>query len=106
MRSAISLLKTAQYPTLLIGGGVIQAGAESHVQKLAEWLGAPVITTSSAKGVIPADHPLHLGVLASGGSVSKVFSDADLVMGLGTRVSHRDLRRVKAPPPRSFIHIG
>ncbi len=105
VRQVLAALETAEYPALLAGGGVLHAGGERALLRVAEWLGAPVVTTSAAKGVIAADHPLHAGVLAAGGVVDQIISNADLLIALGTRIAHRDLRRVKSPMPGELVHV-
>jgi thiamine pyrophosphate-dependent acetolactate synthase large subunit-like protein len=37
--------------------------------------------------------------------VAKILSSAGLVIAVGTRISHRDLRRVKASRPPALIHV-
>jgi thiamine pyrophosphate-dependent acetolactate synthase large subunit-like protein len=105
LAGVIAAVRASRYPLILAGGGVTHAGADDALVRLAERLAAPVITTSAAKGAIPAGHPLHVGVLAAGGSITKILTSADLVIAVGTRMSHRDLRRVQAPPPPALIHV-
>ena len=44
-------------PVIVAGGGVIAAGAWDELRELAEFLGAPVVTTMMGKGAFPEDHP-------------------------------------------------
>ena len=55
----------------------------------AEQLGAPVITTFKAKGLIGDDHPLAGGVLGRSGTpvASWVMNEADLLLVLGASFS-------------------
>ena len=52
---------------------------------LAERLGAPIVTTFKAKGVVPDDHPLAAGVLGRSGTpvASWLMNEADLLVVLG-----------------------
>jgi acetolactate synthase-1/2/3 large subunit len=61
IEQAAELLRRAERPIIYAGGGVASAGASDDLQRLAERLGAPVITSAFAKGVVPDDHPLALG---------------------------------------------
>ena len=64
---ALKILKSAERPLLLVGGGIIWSNASGEVVRLAEMLMAPVATTIMAKGVIPEDHPLSLGIIGMHG---------------------------------------
>jgi acetolactate synthase-1/2/3 large subunit len=85
---AIELLRKAQRPLIAIGGGAIRAGDE--VVRLAEALGAPVVNTVNAKGVVPAGHPLAVGGSGSCGAVREAFCEADVVLAVGTEFSETD----------------
>ena len=53
---AAALLRTARRPVIVAGGGVMLAAAWTEVTKLAERLGAPVVTTWQGKGAIDETH--------------------------------------------------
>ena len=53
--------RDAQSPLFICGGGVITAGAEPQLLRLAERLSATVATTISGKGSIAETHPLAAG---------------------------------------------
>ena len=105
LAAAMAAIEASRYPALLAGGGVVHAAAGETLERVASRLAAPVITTSAARGVIGSRHPLHAGVLAAGGVVEQIVANADLLIALGTRISHRDLRRMRAAPPGSLIHV-
>ena len=52
-------LSSSHRPLILAGQGC--AGASELLRALAERLGAPVVTSTSGRGVLPEDHPLALG---------------------------------------------
>src|SRR5215813_6284896 len=56
-----SAIPATPRPAFICGGGVVIAGAEGELQRLAERLGAPVATTISGKGSISEAHPLAVG---------------------------------------------
>jgi acetolactate synthase-1/2/3 large subunit len=60
---AVKLLKEAERPMLLVGGGAMWSNSTPEVLKLAEMLMAPVATTMMGKGIIPETHPLSMGML-------------------------------------------
>jgi acetolactate synthase-1/2/3 large subunit len=80
-------LSQARRPLILAGIEAAQGGAGPAVLRLAERLGAPVVTTYKAKGLVPEDHPLALG----GGGLSPaadavllpLFRQADLLLFVG-----------------------
>lgn len=63
IKRAAKLLVDATAPALMSGGGVIGSNASAEVIELATILGCPVATTAMAKGSIPEDHPLAVGVV-------------------------------------------
>lgn len=54
-------LSKAERPLILAGFEAARADAGPHILRLAEAIGAPVLTTYKGKGVIPETHPLSLG---------------------------------------------
>lgn len=54
-------LAGAARPIILAGFEAARSGAGPALLAIAETLGAPVVTTYKAKGVVPEDHPLALG---------------------------------------------
>jgi tartronate-semialdehyde synthase len=107
---AIAMINQAKNPLLLIGGGVVLAGATEEARELAETLKLPVITTYMAKGAIPEDHPLnagHCGIQVGQPLGNKVFLDSDLVLGIGCRFTDRHTGALDVyRGNRKFIHIN
>ncbi|MFP8874210.1 MAG: thiamine pyrophosphate-dependent enzyme, partial [Myxococcota bacterium] len=93
-------LRAARRPLLIGGVELYRERGEQHLIRLAEKLGAPVVTTMLAKGVFPMDHPLHMGIhMGSFGhpAIRKRLRDADLVVALGAQ--RTDLNLGVAPSP-------
>ena len=88
---AVKLLEKAQRPTIMIGGGVTWSRAGSEIMRLAEMLMAPVVTTLMAKGSVPEDHPLVLGVCGMHGRqvANYALNNCDVLLAIGTRFSDR-----------------
>ncbi|WP_248924859.1 thiamine pyrophosphate-binding protein [Paenibacillus hamazuiensis] len=78
-----ALLCGAERPVLLLGRGA--AAAAEPVRRLAETLGAAVVTTYPARPLLPNDHELYAGGLGQGGSeaASAVLAESDLIAMLG-----------------------
>ena len=75
----------ARKPLMAIGLSAVRAGASPMVKKIAEKFGIPVVLTPMAKGMVPENHPLYVGVLshALANMVAETYSQADLIIGLG-----------------------
>ncbi|MDD1767724.1 MAG: biosynthetic-type acetolactate synthase large subunit [Methanomassiliicoccales archaeon] len=88
---AVQMLRNAERPLILVGGGVIWSDATQEVLRISQMLMAPIVTTIMGKGAVPEDHPLCLGVIGMHGRecARKAFSECDLVLALGTRFSDR-----------------
>ncbi|MGQ0630346.1 MAG: 3D-(3,5/4)-trihydroxycyclohexane-1,2-dione acylhydrolase (decyclizing) [Sporichthyaceae bacterium] len=86
---AVDLLRSAQRPLVVAGGGVTYSGAEQALIAFAEATGIPVADTHAGKGAMPFDHPLAAGPLgATGTTVANTLArEADVVLGVGTRWS-------------------
>jgi len=83
LRPALDMLVRSRRPIVLAGLGVLWDRASAELVALAEALGAPVMTTTKAKGVIPDDHPLRAGVLIGGIIEREMVSQADLILAVG-----------------------
>lgn len=86
IKRAAELLHAAERPAIWAGGGTLRAGAGSELAAIAELLQAPVVTTQQAKGVLPAGHPLYVGVNYSAiGPGPRLLSESDVVLIVGSR---------------------
>ncbi|MFJ9778929.1 thiamine pyrophosphate-binding protein [Amycolatopsis sp. NPDC101161] len=86
--TAAALLRDARRPVFVAGHGA--RGAGSELTALAERLGAPVLTTFKAKGLVPDTHPLGAGVLGRSGTpvASWLMNEADLIVAVGASFSN------------------
>ena len=91
IRDAAALIAQSSKPVFYVGGGVIKANASRDLLKLAELVGAPVVTTLMARGAFPDSHPQHLGMPGMHGTVAAVtaLQKADLLITLGARFDDR-----------------
>ena len=83
LRVPLQALSSASKPILLAGLGVFWDEASEELVKLAERLGAPVLTTSKCKGAIPEDHPLRAGCIIGGIIERELVMQADLIVTVG-----------------------
>jgi len=86
---AAAVVRTAERPLIVAGGGVIYSEATDALRDFAEATGIPVAESQAGKGSLPYDHPLSLGAIGSTGTTAanRFAHDADVVLGIGTRYS-------------------
>jgi acetolactate synthase-1/2/3 large subunit len=87
VREAAAALRGAERPLLFVGAGTRWDGAPARVRALAERLQLPVMTSPKAKGVLPEDHPLSLGVFGFGAHPSTsdyLQGGIDVLLAVGT----------------------
>ncbi|MBN9216624.1 MAG: 5-guanidino-2-oxopentanoate decarboxylase [Mesorhizobium sp.] len=85
--SAAKLIAAARRPLILAGGGARKA--EAQLKRLAERLGAPVVETTNARGLLHG-HPLCVPASPSLKAVRALMADADLVIAAGTEFGPTD----------------
>ncbi len=85
------LLKTAQKPLIICGGGVVRGRAQAELATLAEKLDAPVAITLMGAGGYPGDSPLSTGMIGMHGSQAsnRACAGCDLLLAVGCRFSDR-----------------
>jgi acetolactate synthase-1/2/3 large subunit len=86
------LLVTAERPLIYLGGGLRGAAGRRALLALAEHLDVPVAHSLMAKGTLPDDHPLVLGMTGFWGlEFTNAYAlEADLVLALATRFAETD----------------
>ena len=101
VRAAAQALTSAQRPVIVAGGGVTSSGAQQEVVELAEMLNIPVATSLNAKGAIPDNHPLAVGVVGSYSRwcANRVVSEADLVFYIGSHTGSQVTNEWRVPAP-------
>ncbi len=79
---------------ILAGGGALASDAAADLQVVADTLQVPVATTFRAKGVLPEDHPLSLGMFGYAGHPPAedclTSADLDVLLVLGSSLNQRD----------------
>ncbi len=109
IREAVRLLRGAERPLMLVGGGVTRAGANELVVRLADQHGIPMITAYGRNDAVPNAHPLYVGPLGRAGSAEAAAAcrRADVLLVLGSRLghftSHFDDRSIK--PDTQIIQV-
>jgi 3D-(3,5/4)-trihydroxycyclohexane-1,2-dione acylhydrolase (decyclizing) len=107
---AVALIREAQRPAILAGGGVHYSEAWHELQDFAEGLGIPVAETFAGKGSLRNTSPLALGGhgLEGTGAAATIIGRADLVICIGTRLTDfaTGSQSCFNHPQVRFIHIN
>ena len=87
--AAAALIRGAQRPLIVAGGGVIYSEATAALRAFVDATGIPVAETQAGRGALVSDHPLSLGAVGATGTAAAnaLARDADVVIGIGTRWS-------------------
>lgn len=91
IEAAVDEILRSERPVLYAGGGVLRANASEELRAFAEQQNLPVVTTLMARGAIPDDHPLALGMSGMHGNytASTAMQRADLLVAVGARFDDR-----------------
>ena len=83
---AARVLLAAQRPVIIAGGGIQFSMASEEVTKLADALGAAIVTTYGRADSVPSEHPKFLGHLGRLGSAEGIeaIRRADVILAAGT----------------------
>jgi len=106
LEAAAQLLRAARRPVILAGGGAIRAGAP--LRRLAEHLGAPLVMTTNARGLLPPGHALAVSMSPSLEPVRALIAAADVVVAVGTEIGPTDYDMYSVsefPNPANLIRI-
>ena len=82
IEAAMTALRSAQQPLVIIGKGAAYARAEDEVRGFIETTQLPFLASPMGRGVVPDDHPLSVGAARS-----YVLQNADLIFLMGARLN-------------------
>jgi acetolactate synthase I/II/III large subunit len=95
---AARLVNLAKKPMVLVGQGVMLAGAEMELLTFLEKTGIPAAWTLLGLSAMPSDHPLNVGMLGMHGNYGPNVktNEADLIVAIGMRFDDRVTGNTKA----------
>jgi len=108
IKRAAAVIKAAERPVIVVGGGVRTPSAYDALLRLAQRNEIPVVSTLMGKGGFPNSHPLHLGLYGYHGRVAAnaAVSEADVVIGVATRFGDRSTGSIpNFAPHAKLVHI-
>jgi len=88
IEKASKRLASARHPVILLGGGALDAGGEAL--RIAEAIGAPILTTTAGKGAVPASHALCLGYRMTQPETLDLLRKSDAILCVGSELSETD----------------
>ncbi len=95
----------ARRPLFYVGQGA--TGAAEELRELVESLRAPVLTTTSARGILSENHPWVVPFDRGGSdALNELVASSDLVLALGCKFSHNGAHgfRLRLPSDR-LVHV-
>lgn len=89
LQRAIEMIRHAEKPLIIAGGGVLYSEATAALSDFADGLGIPVSETQAGKGALPWNHAWNVGAIGPNGSLAanRLAREADLVIAVGTRLA-------------------
>ena len=107
---ALDALLKANRPVIFVGEEVQSLGGTEEIIRLAETLGAPIVTGDGAKGAIPEDHPMSLGQILGQriwgeNPLQEWISTCDVVLVLGSILPLRSTVGVGLKLPPTVVHV-
>ncbi len=108
LEKAVKLINHAKRPFIYFGGGVVISDASQELIRFAEKIGAPMGSSMMGLSAVPNGHPLFLGMTGMHGrfAASKVLSESDLIIAVGTRFSDRATgNKLEFSKNRKVLHI-
>ena len=108
IKRVVAAIEQAEHPVINAGGGVFLANAQQELLELAERTNIPVVTTMMGLSLLPAHHPLNLGMIGAFGNVAanKALAKSDLLIMIGSRVADRAILSPEVVQSRmTIVHI-
>jgi len=99
IEAAADAIRQARNPMIMVGSGAVNAGAE--ILELAKLIQAPVVSFRGGRGIVSDDSPYGFSC-ASG---FKLWEQADVVIGIGSRLELNTSRWQKTPVSKVLIRI-
>ncbi len=102
----VRALDGAQRPLIWAGGGATADDAGPLVATLAERLGAPVLTSYGARGLLPPEHPHLVPLPPHCEPAGALWDAADVVLVLGSDLDAMNTQAFRQPQPPTLLAVG
>ena len=104
-QAVVDLLARAERPLVWAGGGATASGAADLVRRLAERLGAPVLTSYGGRGLLPPDHTCLVPLPPHAPEAGALWDAADLVVVLGSDLDAMNTQGFRQPRPPVVVTV-
>jgi thiamine pyrophosphate-dependent acetolactate synthase large subunit-like protein len=106
LRDAARVIAESQKPVIVVGQGAAKSEAGDAVLKLADRIGALIATTLPMKGWL-GEEQYHVGIsgLYATKTAIELFSEADVVIGVGASLNHYTTEHGYIFPNARYIQI-
>jgi acetolactate synthase-1/2/3 large subunit len=108
VEAILAMSREAERPIMLVGGGILAAGASDALVRFSHAEHLPVVTAWRRPDAFPNDDALYLGWagLRSPTNVLERLASADLIIAIGTRLGEFTTYRYRIPAPGTrFVHV-
>lgn len=108
VKKMMDALAVAKKPLVLVGAGVLHAGASKELVEFIETYQIPTLSSLLGLGAVPVENPLFLGMGGMHGSfaANMALTECDLLINIGSRFDDRLASAPKEFAPNAVIaHI-
>lgn len=105
LASAVEQMLKAKRPLIWAGSGAMFSDSSEEVQRLMRLLDAAVITTQSARGVVPETDSRCIGHFATFAALKEFVAKSDLLISIGVRFRGNETSNWTVPVPAQHIGI-
>jgi len=99
-------LTAAERPLVYAGGGAVRHDGGAAVRRLAETIGAAIVTSYQGKGIAGPAHPLWFGPTSSEAAVRECCARADVAVVFGANLSAAGTDQWRLPLPEQAWRVG
>ncbi|VVB68418.1 3D-(3,5/4)-trihydroxycyclohexane-1,2-dione hydrolase [Candidatus Norongarragalina meridionalis] len=90
LRDIVKMIESSRNPLIVVGDAALRVGEWNRIKHIAEGLNVPVVSSYSAKGVLPPEHPLYYGAITpymdsvlGFPAIKSIFDEPDMLLLVG-----------------------
>jgi acetolactate synthase-1/2/3 large subunit len=105
LAGAVERMRQSKRPVIWAGSGAMFSDSSAEVKNLMQLLDAAVITTQSARGIVPETDSRCIGHFATFPALKEFVAKADLLISIGVRFRGNETSNWSLTPPAEHIGI-